>query len=351
MKEDSSYWQAWEQCIRSVFPFSDAIAPDDLCFSEKDGRPVLSIHSHPFFVEFVRKIKNSHWLAPPETSSPVLYFTEWVSPKQAEELRKSNTPFIDMRGNAFISLPGIYLFVAGRRKENPFHLGMPQRPSGKLFRKSGIKLIYLFLSDPRLDKAWRNAFLNRSIREIASEVGLSVGTVSELLSEMKERGFLLSDGRFRRLVNRKDLFEQWVRGYVEYRFKMKRQCFKAKTIRWWEKYDLAQEGFRWLWGGEPAASLLTDDYLHPSTITIYTKKLLYDLIAGEDLQQVPAGGNVEWVEPFPHARFEAGKNATLRGCVHPLLVYADLISSSDDRNREAAARIYEQYLQSIIQSA
>ena len=181
------------------------------------------------------------------------------------------------------------------------------------------------------------------MRDLARDVGLSTGSVSELLSEMKERGFLLEDGRYKHLVNRKVLFDQWLHGYTETRFRVKKQCFEAQTIQWWKNRRSEDEGF--LWGGEPAAARLTDDFLRPEILTIYTDQPLYDLVVDGDLHQVPSGGNVEFVPLLVHK--EKGRE----GCVHPLLVYADLICSSDDRNTETAMRIYDRYLRQIIESA
>lgn len=212
---------------------------------------------------------------------------------------------------------------------------------GKLFKRSGIRLVYALLTDPRLDEDGEKDLLNAPVRELAAKAHMSTGSVSELLSEMKVRGFLLTNGRFKRLVNRKVLFDQWLHGYMEYRFKVKKQCFQADTVSGWQDRTPEREGF--LWGGEPAGAVLTDGFLRPSTLTLYTDKPLYGLVVDGNLHQVPAGGNVEFIEPFLKTEGE-------RGCVHPLLVYADLICFSDDRNTETATRIYDRYLRPLIKS-
>jgi lambda repressor-like predicted transcriptional regulator len=213
---------------------------------------------------------------------------------------------------------------------------------GKLFKRSGITLVYALLTDPRLDEDSGTDLLNAPVRELAGKARMSTGSVSELLTEMKERGFLVTDGRFKRLVNRKSLLEKWLLGYIDYRFKVKKQCFKAESVRWWDQRSPEQEGF--LWGGEPAAAVLTDGFLRPEELTIYTDKPLYDLVVDGNLHQVPSGGNVEFVAPLLKSEGE-------QGCVHPLLVYADLMSSSDDRNLETARRINDRYLRRIIETA
>jgi hypothetical protein len=217
----------------------------------------------------------------------------------------------------------------------------PAVAEGKLFKRSGIKLVYTLLTDPRLHEDDVPNLLNIPIRQLAIKAGVSTGSVSELLNEMKERGFLLTDGHLKKMVHCKQLFEKWLHGYMDYRLKVKKLCFKAETVRWWEGRYPAQESF--LWGGEPAGSILTDGYLRPEKLTLYTDKPLYDLIVDGNLHQVSSGGNVEIVEPFL-------KTEGVQGCVHPLLVYADLICSSDERNLETARRVHDRYLRDLIEA-
>ncbi len=212
---------------------------------------------------------------------------------------------------------------------------------GKLFKKSGIRLVYALLTDLRLDEDRDNDQFNTPVRELAYNACISTGSVSELLSEMKDQGFLFMDGQRKRLANRKELLDRWMHGYMDYRFKVKKQNFETGTVSWWHNRHPENEGF--LWGGEPAGAMLTDGFLRPQKLTLYTDKPLYDLVVDGNLHQVSSGGNIEFVEPFL-------KTEGARGCVHPLLVYADLICSSDDRNAETATRIYDRYLRRIIES-
>ena len=38
------------------------------------------------------------------------------------------------------------------------------------------------------------------------------------------------------------------------------------------------------------------------------------------------------------------------GCVHPLLVYADLVASGEDRNIEVSQRVYDTHLRQHLES-
>lgn len=341
MMSDNIDLKAWEDHLKKVFPFSNAIGKEDLYLTEQYGQPVLSVMGQRYFVRFVKQITDGMIFIPSEDHYPPIYLTEKISPKKAEWLRGAKQPFIDTKGNAFLNLPNLYLFVMGRREEVVSPLMPPKSVSGKLFKKTGIKLIYALLTDPQLDADSRENRLNAAMRDLAKDIGLSIGSVSELFAEMKERGFLLMDGRDKRLINRKMLFDQWLHGYMDCHFKLKKKCFEADTVLWWENRKPEHEGF--LWGGEPAGAVLTDGFLRPQKLTLYTDKPLYDLVVDGNLHQVSAGGNVEFVEPFLMAKGE-------RGCVHPLLVYADLICSSDDRNLEIARRINDRYLRRIIEA-
>ena len=100
-------WKAWAKHIKAVFPYSDNITKDDRHFSEEYGKPVLEIQTHRFFVEFVKHIKDTVHFIPPKEHYPPLYLTEQISLQRAEKMRNANTPFIDIKGNAFLNLPGL----------------------------------------------------------------------------------------------------------------------------------------------------------------------------------------------------------------------------------------------------
>lgn len=334
-------WQVWERQIRAVFPFSISLAPEELQFSFEKGALFLTVKGHLFSVQLVKQTRD-FLLLPRSGECPALVLMDHVSAKTAERLRAANQPFMDCSGNAFLNLPGLYLFVSGRKADRSTQLQFGRHPAGKLFKKSGIKLIFLILSDPALDSEQGGDALNSNMRKLAANAGLSIGSVSELFAEMKDRGFLISDGSSRRLVNRRALFEGWLHGYAEYRLRVKQRCFRAEEIGWWESRTPAQDGF--YWGGEPAASLLTGGFLSPGKLTLYTTQALFDLIVETNLQPSASGGNVELVEPLPKSEWQ-------HGCVHPLVVYADLLRSGDERNAETAKRIYEKNLRDVIEAS
>lgn len=344
MKSEKEHVAVWIEILSKVFPYSDAIAKNELQFSVEGDDLILRIRSQPFVIKHLKPHRDADPIPLVFGPHPVLYLADRLSTEKAEEMRMANKPFIDLRGNAFISIPGVYLFVAGRNAKAEATDGLLPGPTGKLFKKSGIQLISLLLTDSNLDADPDHAWLNRSVRDLASKVGLGVGSVSELFAEMKARGFMLVDGRTKRLINRKKLLDAWAHGYAEIRLRRKRQCFTAETISWWENRRPSKEGFHW--GGEPAAAILTRHFLRPGKLTLYADQPLYDLVVENNLHTATGDWVVEILEPLPGVLDGPDPD-----CVHPLLVYADLIATGDNRNEEAARRIYADHLRSTIESA
>ncbi|OPZ25713.1 MAG: hypothetical protein BWZ00_01789 [Bacteroidetes bacterium ADurb.BinA174] len=97
-----------------------------------------------------------------------------------------------------------------------------------------------------------------------------------------------------------------------------------------------------LWGNENAGALLTQQ-LNPALHTIYTNASWQDV--SKNLKLRPAeNGRIEILRlPYTINLKDEYPAQT----VHPLLVYADLMGSSDSRNIETAKLVYEQYLQHI----
>lgn len=344
MKSAREHFGAWIEILGRVFPYSDALVKNDIQFSVEADELILRIRGKPFVVKHLKPIRDAGPIPLELGPCPVLYLTERMSTEKAEEMRMANRPFVDLRGNAFISIPGLYLFVAGRTAKGEVNDGLVSGATGKLFKKSGIQLISLLLTDPNLDAHPDHAWLNRSVRDLASKVGLGLGSVSDLFTEMKAREFMVVDGRTKRLINRKKLLDAWAYGYAEFRLRRKRQCFTVDTIDWWENRHPSKEGFRW--GGEPAAAILTNRFLRPGRLTIYADQPLYDLVVEANLHTSASDWAVEILEPLPGVADGPDPN-----CVHPLLVYADLIATGDNRNDEAARRIYADHLRSTIESA
>jgi hypothetical protein len=99
------------------------------------------------------------------------------------------------------------------------------------------------------------------------------------------------------------------------------------------------------WGGEAAADRLTH-YLKPEMLTIYTLHNPTKLIT-EFRLRADVNGDVEILDAFWDQNLMTGT----RDVVPPILAYADLMTTTDARNLEAARLIYEQHIAPSLPTA
>jgi hypothetical protein len=261
---------------------------------------------------------------------PLLLVAKYVNPQMAEQLRLGGIEFIDTAGNAFINQPPIYIFVKGNKPLEEVGKATLKRT----FKHAGLRIIYAFLCNP--------GFENKTYREIAAETEVALGTVGWIMKELKDLGFLLDMGkRGNKLTQRENLFQRWVTAYPEQlRTKLILGRYRGE-YGWWQQKKL--DPMTAQWGGEVAAERLTH-YLKPEVITIYTTtQQLNQLLLGNRLRKDPAG-DVEILERF-WKPVEVWQNEDL---VHPILVYADLLATGNQRNIETAKIIYEQHIIRLI---
>jgi hypothetical protein len=253
---------------------------------------------------------------------PLLLVTQYVNPEMAEHLIRDGMEFIDTAGNAFINMNFLRIISRGNppRQKRAF-------PSPRLFKASGLKVVFALLSRPRL--------VNAPLRKIASDSGVSLGTMAGIMEELKKRLYLVEDNHgARRLIRKKDLFESWVTAYPEQlRPKVLLGRYRGEHGWWFEK--VLQPAWA-QWGGEMGAARLTN-YLYPQLITVYLVRSRLDEFLLENKLASDNQGNVEVLEKFWTEDVEASSGE----CVNPMLVYADLIASGSKRNTDTAKIIYD----------
>jgi hypothetical protein len=266
-----------------------------------------------------------------ELPYPLLLVTKYVNPLMAEELKRERIEFIDTAGNAFINQPPIYIFIKGNKP--PEITG--NYPIKKTFGPTGLKIIYALLCNPGLE--------DKPFREITAKAKVALGTVGWFMRDLRELGFLIDMGKKGyKLVQKDTLFQRWITAYPE-RLRPKQILgrYKGEYDGWWNKKELHNLNAKW--GGEVAAAKLTK-YLHPEVITIYTKtEYLNQLLLECKLRKDPAG-EIEILNQF----WDYDDKTEYRDLVHPILIYADLIATGNQRNIETAKMIYEKHIVQLI---
>ncbi|MBM4277701.1 MAG: hypothetical protein FJ130_07405 [Deltaproteobacteria bacterium] len=264
-----------------------------------------------------------------EVDHPLLLVTKYVNTHLADELKQNGTEFIDTAGNAFINQPPLYVFVKGNK---PDIVKAP--PLKRAFKPAGLKVIYGFLCNP--------GFENKTYREIAAKTDVALGTVDWIMKELKELRFLLDMGRRGlRLLQKEKLLQRWVTAYPEQlRPNLTLGHFRGDP-EWWRQKKLDPPKAQW--GGEVAAAKLTQ-YLQPQIITIYAAPQELDQLLIKNRLKRDQAGEVEILRRF----WKPAEIWKYEDLVHPILIYADLLATGNERNIETAKMIHDQHIVQLI---
>ena len=259
-----------------------------------------------------------------------LLVAPYITRETAEHCRAIHLPFLDTAGNAFLAGRGLHVYVVGQRR--PIAL---KQDRFRAVNAAGLQITFALLCRPTL--------VHAPYREIASAASTSLGTVSPVIKDLEERGLIRPDPHRRALLDPKRLLEEWVTHFpISLRPKLDAKRFEGDggLLR---GADLSHNHA--YWGGEVAAERLTGS-LKPATLTIYARKPITKLVTAYRLRAAP-GGKVEVLDVF--WRFDPERDHP--DVVHPVLAYADLLTTREGRNIEAAKLILEQMIEPAFNRA
>ena len=278
---------------------------------------------HIFTVEVKREIRNYQLPQVADNfrkNEQFLLLANRLFPKIKEELRQKEIPYLEANGNIFLKKDGLFLYVDTQKP-----LEIEKNKSNRAFTKTGLKVLFYLLQN-------KDA-IHLTQRELAEKTNVGLGNIPQVIEGLKETGYLLSlNNKTYIWENKKLLFERWI---AEYATVLRPKLIKERyTIKgnWQEiKFDTHKT----VWGGEPAASLLTK-HLRPEKFLVYTRENRMELIKKYKLMP-DKNGEVEVLEMF--WEIDSKKTAP------PLLVYTDLMLEGGKRNKETAEKIHRKYIQ------
>lgn len=256
-----------------------------------------------------------------------LLVTNYVAPDVARRLQKMGVQFLDVVGNMYINDGPRYIFVTG----NAARGRKKKETIGRAFYGGGLRVIFVLLCQPNL--------LNATYREIASAAGVALGTVAGVIKDLERQRYLLITKTGLTLINKKTLMGRWVESHAErLRPKLVLGRYQAEKNDWWR--DAVLDPKETQWGGEVAAARRISN-IKPAQAVLYTQ-VRAEKLAIQNHWIVQPDGDVEVLKKF----WDLG--ATTDDCVPPLLIYADLVVSGDDRGRETAGKIYDRDLARLV---
>lgn len=266
------------------------------------------------------------------TNRGIIVIAKFIANDVAAELKEKNINYTDSAGNSFIKTNDFFIYISGQKAQKN-----KKTNQARAFQETGVKLIFSLLANPEN--------LNLSYRELSEKKSIALGSISNIMQELEEQNFILRTKSKRVLKNKKELLNRWIVAYHDVlrpKILKKKMKFKSKEMynNWKALLDKHnQESTKFLWSGEPAASLMTN-FLKPAFYTLYTNTSWQNCM--KELDMVPdENGDIEVLSFF----WEIDAYNYIKSTVPPVIVYADIMNSGLDRNLETAKIILENELQ------
>lgn len=260
-----------------------------------------------------------------------LLITDYVSPSLARRLREHHQHFADAVGNVYLEGHGLFIYVSGRK---PVDEKKRALPTGKGYALVRSKVLFALICDP--------ALIAEPVRKIAAAADVPSGSLSAVLADFKEQGYVSIRDKRRRLNGSLRLLDDWAQGYaLSLRGKTLVERYLAPTFEAWQEWPL-QAGLRW--GGEAAAVRL-GCHPQPALLTLYGEELPSRLLSR---QRLSPAGPVAYEQLVELRRPFWGKSLSVTGpldTVSSVLIYADLLATGNPRCFDAAQMIYRTRLE------
>jgi len=271
---------------------------------------------------------------------PLLIMAEYINPSIGKDLENININYIDTAGNMYLYVPDIiYIHKTGKTVEKK-----PEKNKSKLTQSKGLQLLSCILANDK--------YINLTIRELASVADISIGWTSKLKNELKAKGYLHQKGKNTyKLVRKDELFKKWLINYQD----------KLRPSLLLETYRLSSENFdnidkiltnnienpEYSFGGEYAADKLIK-YYRPKIIDLFINPD-HEKQYINKLNLVPATKeyNIRLFNQFSD-KIQFETNDTNYNIIHPIFIYAELLSANNDRSRQTAELIYDKYIKDIV---
>lgn len=256
-----------------------------------------------------------------------LLVAEKLYPKVKEELRENHINYIEGNGNVYINNEAIFLYIDTNKT-----IKKQKEKGNRAFTKTGLKVVFNFLVDPYL--------INQPQRDIADITKVALGNIPLILNGLLENRYILKLNKNEYVINNYgELLNKWI---TEFEQTLRPTIFKQRfrfqdRNQDWTALQLNTE--QTVWGGEPAADIITN-HLRPEKFILYTKETTKDLMINYRL--LPDDEGNIWA----YDRFWKNNVNSITAPVE--LVYTDLVINNDKRSKETAKLIFDEYIQPNI---
>tara|TARA_R110000868_G_scaffold105784_1_gene290480 strand:+ start:784 stop:1773 length:990 start_codon:yes stop_codon:yes gene_type:complete len=299
---------------------------------KETAEKIYSIDGERVFVEFKNEVRPQNISFFEKTRSeelPVLVASKYITPKAKEALKARNINYIDSFGNAFLNLENLKLYVEKNNGKPVYY------QYSEIFTPSGAQILFHLLQNPEL--------INATYRHLSEISKVSLGSVSKTINGLLNEEFAVKQDTEKKyqLIRLEELLEKWI-DVLNQKILPANKLGNFTFTK--DKFEILESNpeFETRWGGESGAAMLTD-YLIPEKYTLFTNRPKQDLI--KNYRLLPKDdGEITVYKPFWKMGSCRDNYEDSHIAAHPLLIYAELVNSGNDRNIETAKIIFDEYI-------
>ncbi|MBW2614784.1 MAG: hypothetical protein JRD02_01230 [Deltaproteobacteria bacterium] len=268
-----------------------------------------------------------------------LVVAKYLSPDRRKQCQEEGVYFLDLSGNVFLELDGLYIERIGFPNRFP----EKRRGRGPFSDKASLILRAAF-SDT--EKVW-------GVRELARSIGLDPGFVSRMAQELEKRNYVSRIDSKLKLREAKSLLEDWVREYDYKRNQEVRYFFLSKDPEEIiDKLIAARipDDIPFALGLHAGANFVAPYAVYNEVhIYIQNKGGINRFVEELKLREAGEGANLIFLLPYyKHSVFYGKQRIRNVWVVSDLQLYLDL-HNYPIRGLEQAEHLYEKRLKHIIE--
>lgn len=275
-----------------------------------------AVLAHPQFTARTRLRVHSPLSSMHDPGTLPLLITERVGEASAKRLKDAGIQYIDTLGNAHIQFGPVLIDVQGRRRHTPRTTATNN--SANLMSPRRAQIIMCLIAWPEL--------LERRLQDLADASGTSPSQVHQTLKLLEDAGYAREKALLRSRCDA--LIDLWAGAYAtQLGPTLDREAFTSQQPGAWPTIP---EGILAHRSGETAVPHL----LTPTTATVYLHAVTPDLIQANRWVRTDRP-NVLLRKRFWRSPDESPRATGTFDAPWPI-IYADLLSSTDPRHRQAA---------------
>lgn len=261
---------------------------------------------------------------------PSVLAVPYVSPEQGRRYRAAGIQYVDSGGNAYVSQPGYYLNVEGRRPT--FRRRAERRGKRPSANAAGLRVTFVLLVSP--------AAAAMPYEQIAKLAKVSKGSTTNAMEDLRDLGYLVGDRSDRRVVDVARLRRSWVDGFARDLLpRLEHAEVAGPEPSWWTTSHLAPRGG--VIGGGTALAQLGAPLRAERTVVYgdppWREARKIGRLSREGTPNVVLRERFWSPELRPDDRF-----------VPSLLAYADGLASDDPREVEVARAAFEEDVADVV---